>query len=662
MTLQAKLMMSFAAVTLLVFVAGVPGMKMVGDTSDLAHRVIDRLLPIKERANNALLALTTLTIESQNYLAKTNNLDDIRKKIDQQRDLFDRFIQIKSIIGIGNTSRLLEENNLLIATFNAAVESLLAAHDRQAALSFSLRGRAYHIPSFLDHLRQQLHQWQQVFLLTLHEKAPFEGDWEASASDFGLWYPGFKTDDKTLARLLQEYAAVNATLHRMAQAFAKSAPDDRRAIYHTLRQEQFVLAERLLDQMQNHIVPVFEEAQGEERAGLETLAKTGAKIRSNLENLQNVIDQEIKRNLTLLDEREALAKSVTLWTSALSVVVAFFLSLLLTSLIKRSIQNTVQMAVRLADRDLTIEIKPGGRDEIGQLKSAMGKMVDQFKEIIGMVAKTSERITNTSDDITASVDREVVTATDQSASVVAITSSMEQLSKTSTLIANHAASVLTIATNTLQLTEDGQGEVQTLIRKMDEIQQNNKHSIHVIIQLGRKSQEITKVMEIINNIADQTKLIAFNAAIESSRAGKAGSSFSVVAEEIRRLADNVTESIDETRTTIQDIQEVVNNLVDDAKNSADTIEEGKKLTGRTANVFSDIVQGSRSTTQAMSQISLSTEQQKTASDQIVHALHEIETGSTQISDSIQQTRTNCQSLQDLSNQLKDQVSKFRLKE
>lgn len=185
-------------------------------------------------------------------------------------------------------------------------------------------------------------------------------------------------------------------------------------------------------------------------------------------------------------------------------------------------------------------------------------------------------------------------------------------------------------------------------------------TLAILIELGRKSKEITKVMEIINNIADQTKLIAFNAALEASSAGEAGKRFGVVAVEIRRLADSVMESTGEIESKITEIQEVVNRLVITSEKGSKEIQEGMELSGQTAALLLDIVNGAQSTTDAAKQISLSTQQQKTAIEQVVIALREMSEGAQETSDSIEQIDTISKNLTELSGNLKELVEKFKL--
>jgi methyl-accepting chemotaxis protein len=167
-------------------------------------------------------------------------------------------------------------------------------------------------------------------------------------------------------------------------------------------------------------------------------------------------------------------------------------------------------------------------------------------------------------------------------------------------------------------------------------------------------------MEIINTIADQTKLIAFNAALEASSAGEAGKRFGVVAVEVRRLADSVRESVGEIESKITEIQVAINHLVIASEKSSKVIHEGLQSSQDISAMIMEVVDAALSTQKEAAQISLSTQQQKTASNQVVTVLREIASGVGQTSDSIRQISAICQEMTRLSDTLKDKVGKFRL--
>ena len=290
----------------------------------------------------------------------------------------------------------------------------------------------------------------------------------------------------------------------------------------------------------------------------------------------------------------------------------------------------------------------------GKIRSIARKLQDSEARIrheIGRVTETAEQVQSLTNRISEAIDEEVTSATEQSAAVSEITASMEELSATSNQISENAALVLAVASQTLEVAELGRDAAEQVMQKMREINDDNQKNINEVVELGRKSQEINKVMLIINRIADQTKLIAFNAAIEASSAGEAGTRFGVVAVEIRRLADSVMESTSEISDNLQEIQEGVNRLVVASEKGSKGIREGSELTEGTARFLGEIYCGVESTNDSARQISLSTQQQKTATAQVVVALREIEDGSQMIVNSVRKTNETCDALTQLSRNL-----------
>jgi methyl-accepting chemotaxis protein len=237
---------------------------------------------------------------------------------------------------------------------------------------------------------------------------------------------------------------------------------------------------------------------------------------------------------------------------------------------------------------------------------------------------------------------------------------MEEFSSTASQIAQHSQGVVERADKTLEDTKNGAAEVENLSFKVNDISQNIQANLSEIVELGRKSKEINKVMEIINNIANQTKMIAFNAALEAASAGEAGKRFGVVAVEIRRLADSVVESTAEIEGKITEILDSVNRLVMSSEKSFQLIQEGQEYASHTVAMLIESVDGVEETADAARQISLSTQQQQIASSQVVLALKDIEQGVCFATDSIYQTNKVTGELSELSEQLRTLISTFKV--
>jgi len=280
--------------------------------------------------------------------------------------------------------------------------------------------------------------------------------------------------------------------------------------------------------------------------------------------------------------------------------------------------------------------------------------------VINRVSAITEKINDHAGAIALTVDQQSGFATQLSSSVVEISSTMEEFSSTATQIAQHSQGVVERADKTLEDSKSGAAEVENLTFKVNDISQNIQSNLGEIVELGRKSKEINKVMEIINNIANQTKLIAFNAALEAASAGEAGKRFGVVAVEIRRLADSVVESTAEIEGKITEILDAVNRLVMSSEKSFQLIQEGQEYASHTVMMLIESVDGVEETTSAARQISLSTQQQQIASSQVVVALKEIEQGVRFSTDSIHEANAVTAELADLSEQLRAIVLALQL--
>ena len=323
--------------------------------------------------------------------------------------------------------------------------------------------------------------------------------------------------------------------------------------------------------------------------------------------------------------------------------------------------NGILLAVnRVAEGDLSVEITVDGNDEISQLARATNQMRIKLHEMASEVRAHADAVNRAAQEITAAVESQAATSTEMSASVAEITSTMEEFSASSTQIADYSKSVVDIANQTLEGSRKGSEAMQSVLGKMDDIRIDNQRSLQEIVDLGAKSKQISKVMEIINDVADQTKLIAFNAALEASSAGEAGKRFSVVAAEIRRLADSVTDSTNEIESKISEIQDSISRLVISSEKGAGGISAGTGASATTAERLNEIVYAASQTSSSAQQISLSTQQQKTASSQVLVALREIVTASTQTAQSITRISQVSKEMSGLSSELSKVVDQFKL--
>jgi methyl-accepting chemotaxis protein len=366
-----------------------------------------------------------------------------------------------------------------------------------------------------------------------------------------------------------------------------------------------------------------------------------------------------------MDNSAYLERLATVHKTTLIVgLVTVLFGMLLTMLIARNLASRINMVAEIVNRvalgDLSVDISLKGRDEIAVLAHAAYDMQRKLHVLVADVSAYSAKGYAAAREISGAVDGQAATSTQMSSSVAEITSTMEELSASSTQIAEHSKSVVNIANQTLDGSRKGAEAMQTVLGCMNDIRTDNQLSLQEILELGINSKQISKVMEIIHTLADQTRLIAFNAALEASGAGESGKRFSVVAGEIRRLADSVTASSAEIETKISQIQDSISRLVVTSEKGANGIYSGITASTNAATCLNDIVNTATQTTSAAQQISLSTQQQKTASNQVVVALREIVTASSHTAQSITRISQVSREMSQLSAKLDELGRQFKL--
>ncbi len=372
--------------------------------------------------------------------------------------------------------------------------------------------------------------------------------------------------------------------------------------------------------------------------------------------------------LAEIDLEEALeARNKIRWWAlnflAVLIVALAVVTGVLSKIFSRPIVDLAEAAKEVSKGNTKVSVRSKSRDEIGNLARCFNEMVGNIKKAIehqvDAIASTAATLKNSTGDISSAVNQQALVSAQQSSSVSEITVTLEELARNSGQIARNSHAVVDASEKSLLESEKGMEALRALKDQMEVITSDNTNSINVVLDLGIKSKEIGKVMGIIDNVANQTKLIAFNASIEASGAGYAGTRFGVVAVEIRKLAENVTKSTDEIRSTIQEIQETVQRLVIASENGGKRVEEVAHLAESTFTQLETLVWGARLANDAAEKISESIQKQEESTAQVVSAIKEIETGILKNSDTATKTNEIVAGLSNLAKELTRLVEELR---
>lgn len=267
------------------------------------------------------------------------------------------------------------------------------------------------------------------------------------------------------------------------------------------------------------------------------------------------------------------------------------------------------------------------------------------------IGVTVRHIQSASAELQSAANQQVTSAKEQATAMNEITTTISELLATAKQIAESARRVSTIAGDTSSQARTGDQTVQRTTESIQAIQRQVDLIVSHMLDLGRKSQQIGGILELINELAEQTNILAINATIEAAGAGENGKRFAVVAEEIRRLADRVGASTKEIRQLIEDIRSSVNKTVMTTEGGNKAVEAGARLFEEVAAAFGQIGSGVSTTTEAAREIELSTKQQSTAVEQVNVAAANVAQASRETESSSAQTLQTAAELAKLSRAL-----------
>ena len=273
------------------------------------------------------------------------------------------------------------------------------------------------------------------------------------------------------------------------------------------------------------------------------------------------------------------------------------------------------------------------------------------RALANQVGAAVRHIQSSSSELQTAANQQATSSKEQATSMTEITTTISELLATARQIAESARRVTSIAENTANSARTGDQMVQRTNDSILAIQRQVDIIVSHMLELGRKSQQIGGILELINELAEQTNILAINATIEAAGAGDSGKRFAVVAEEIRRLADRVGASTKEIRQLIEDIRSSVNKTVMATEGGNKAVDAGARQFGEVAVSFTQIAAMVLNTTDAAREIELSTKQQSTAVEQVNVAVATVAQASKETEASSTQTLQTAAELAKLSREL-----------
>jgi methyl-accepting chemotaxis protein len=348
-----------------------------------------------------------------------------------------------------------------------------------------------------------------------------------------------------------------------------------------------------------------------------------------------------------------------IFTFIVSSVIAALFAFFISSSLTRPIYEIEKVAMTLATMNFEVRIDASRKDELGRVQKALVRIRDSLKENFTLFGESASKVSTAVYDLSSSAREITTTANEQSTTVAEIVSTMEGNKNLSEQVSEKTMEVAELAVQTEHLSQHGAELHDANEKMMGEIRNQNSKVVDEINNLTDVLSRIDESVHFIDTIADRTKLIAFNAALEASSAGEAGLRFAVVAGEIRRFADNVGESVAEIKERIIELQDASGSLIAESGIGSDAIDSGYKRMVEQKEVFESIVDVSQNVAVRSQQISNLSKQQELASEQIFTALKEISAGVKQFVVATSSTSVTADNLRKMSLDLEEKIVRYQ---
>ena len=382
--------------------------------------------------------------------------------------------------------------------------------------------------------------------------------------------------------------------------------------------------------------------------------------RATISRMQDLERKQLDAKAAAVQEAGRQAR----WITGATMVAALLLGVVLAWRLTLSITSPLKSAVMAADRvaagDLRAEVSPGGPKEIAALLGAISTMQGNLKTLIGQIKSDVNTVSEAASGLAGSTDELSRSAAAQSESVASTAAAIEEMTVSISQIADNAGSAESMLRRTAEVSDAGLVQGQRVSQEIGEIDRSVNEFARQMAGLQTQAGEIGTVVRLIRDIAEQTNLLALNAAIEAARAGEQGRGFAVVADEVRKLAERTADATSDIEKTIGAIQGNTGNASALLETVKTRVESGVSAIKGLVEPLGSLQSQAGKVVQELGELATATQEQRHASEQIARNTESIASASEQNAAAVAQSRETASLMQQLAARLNASVARFQL--
>jgi methyl-accepting chemotaxis protein len=342
------------------------------------------------------------------------------------------------------------------------------------------------------------------------------------------------------------------------------------------------------------------------------------------------------------------------------LVLCALIGVILTRMIATPLLAATAALERVAEKDLTVSVEALANDELGRLSTSLNTSVAAMRSVLGTVARGAENLSAAATEMSVRAVQANGNAQSQSGKTNQIAAAAQEMTATIGEIGSNAETAAGVSRKSAETANEGGAVMQAAAATMERISTATSSVAKKMTELATRSEEIGKVVTVIQDISEQTNLLALNAAIEAARAGEHGRGFAVVAGEVRRLAERTRSATGEIAATIQSIQDETRQTLHLMDESHKAVDSGIGETGRARQSLEAIIGSAREVEHMIQMIATAATEQTSAAGEISESASHISKLATENSQAAEETAEGCKQLSVLANDLDSIIRQFQL--